>query len=76
MTNTLRKLRPRILVVETIPDHQTRAGSSVDEIEALLSNLRYSPLPTGSGVDGFIYNTVYIDRDWFDHRTLNNDQDP
>jgi FkbM family methyltransferase len=76
MTNTLRKLRPRILVVETIPDHQTRAGSSVDEIEALLSNLQYSPLPTGSAVDGFIYNTVYVDRDWFDYRTLNNDQDP
>jgi len=65
MTHTLQKLRPRILVIETIADHQTRAGSSVDEIDTLLSNLRYSPLPTSSAVHGFIYNTVYVDRDWF-----------
>jgi len=60
MSNTLRELRPRIIVVETIPDHQDRAGSSVDEIGTLLAEVGYSPPPSGAQTPYFVYNTIYV----------------
>jgi FkbM family methyltransferase len=58
-SNTLRDLRPRIMIVETIPNHQDRARSSVDEIGALLADVGYASSPPGSLSTRFVYNTIY-----------------
>ena len=63
MVRTMRELRPRIAVVETMQDHQQRAGSSVENIDAVLSDLGYMPLPADSEVPSFFYNTVYVARE-------------
>jgi FkbM family methyltransferase len=60
MSNTLRVLRPRILVIETISGHQARAGSSIGELDALVGKLRYLRLPAGPEVPSFVFNTVYV----------------
>jgi FkbM family methyltransferase len=63
MSRTLRELRPRVVVVETMIVHQERAGSSVADIDAILTASGYSTLPEGPDVPRFVYNTVYVDRD-------------
>jgi hypothetical protein len=63
MVKTMRELRPRIAVLETMQDHQQRAGSSVENINAVLSDLGYVPSPADSGVPSFFYNTVYVARE-------------
>ncbi len=65
MVKTMRELRPRIAVLETMQDHQQRAGSSVENIDAVLSDLGYVPSPADSGVPSFVYNTVYVAREQF-----------
>jgi FkbM family methyltransferase len=59
MATTLEELQPRIVVVETIPDHQDRAGSSVEEITSLLDKVGYAVLPNDPRWPRFVYNTIY-----------------
>jgi FkbM family methyltransferase len=60
MSKTLRELRPRVVVVETMRDHQERAGSSVAAIDTALSDAGYSTLPERPDEPHFVYNTVYV----------------
>jgi hypothetical protein len=60
IVRTMRELRPRSAVLETMQDHQQRAGSSVENIDAALSDLGFVLSPADSS---FFYNTVYVARE-------------